>query len=173
MQTFIGKDEYYNHIANRIGMQMPNVKDTIKREDFPDDDSYVEALARRELETEENPRLAELKRKHDVELARQREEEQKAAEKRQYEEARAAAKLTEKEKQEVAAEALDAATADLNSGRITHEQFEETREKHREKIESARLDHKTTGAFFNKWFNQEVTRNRLFKPDTNPQQPQE
>ena len=160
METYVGKDEYYNHIANRIGMQMPSVKDTIKREDFDSDEAFVDAIARKELEMEENPRLVELKRKHYVELARQREEEQREKERKQREAARAAAKLTEKEKREVAAAALDAATADLRSGRITHEQFDEAKEKYREKIENNCLDRKATGTVFNEWFHQEVNRNR-------------
>ena len=169
MINLVGKDEHLTSLENRMGLHMPNLKDVIKREDYPDDDAYVDAISRKELEMEENPRLAELKRKHYVELARQREEEQREKEKQRQAAARAAAKLTEKEKKEVAAAALDAANDDLRSGRITLEQFDEVKEKHRERLENRRLDDKATGAVFNEWFKQELGRNRYVMGTPQPQ----
>ena len=159
--SLVRKDEYLQNIENRMGLHMPNSADVIKREDYPDDDSYITALARRDLEMEENPRLVELKRKHYIQLEKQRQAEAEEARQKARQEKRAAAKLTAREAAEVAEKALAAANDDLRRGLITAQEFDDTRKKHVDRLESKALDDKVNGEIFNEWARAEIQRNRV------------
>ena len=160
-----GKDNELDNLTARMGLNMPNSRDVIKRSDFPagpaGDDQYCEAAARRDLATETNPRLLELKRKYWVELEAQRQKELEEAEKKRYQEIRESVTLSAQERQDMDARALQAATADLREGRITPQKFNSCKAEHAKRLESAMLDEKATNQHFNEFIRAELNRNRI------------
>ncbi len=155
------KDNEIENLTARMGLNMPNSRDVLRREDFDSDDAYCEACARRDLAMETNPRLLELKRKYWVELEAQRQKELEEAEKKRYQEIRESVTLSTQERQDMDARALQAATADLREGRITPQKFNSCREEHAKRLESARLDEKATNQHFNEFIRGEMNRNRI------------
>ena len=164
MSIFVKKDDEIANITARMGLNMPNSADIIQRSDFPagpaGDDAYCEACARRDLAMRQNPELLDLKRKYAIQLEAEREKERREAQQKAYEDARAAARLTAQESKDLSARALELANQDLRAGRIKPQEFDETRQKHFDRLESKQLDNKASGAVFNAWARQELNRNR-------------
>lgn len=155
------KDNELDNLTARMGLNMPNSRDVLRREDFDSDDSYCTACAERDLAMETNPRLLELKRKYWIELEAQRQKELEEAEKKRYQEIRENVRLSAQERQDMDARALQAATADLREGRITPQKFNSCREEHAKRLESAMLDEKATSQHFNEYIRAELNRNRI------------
>lgn len=164
------KDNQLDNLEARMGLNMPNSRDVLRREDFDSDDSYCTACAERDLAMETNPRLLELKRKYWIELEAQRQRELEEAEKKRYQEIRESVTLSAQERQDMDARALHAATADLREGRITPQKFNSCKAEHAKRLESAMLDEKATSQHFNEFLRAELSRNRLVAGAPQPQQ---
>ena len=162
-QVFQTKDEYIENLERRMGLRGPEICKDIRPEDFPDADSYANACVERELKFSD-PHVLELKRKYLIEHEKMRQE--KIAEERLkiQKEIRESVKLDGYDAQEIEEKAIRCASNDLQCGRITAEKFNSTKARYAEKFEKEMLDSKAVAVAFNRWAQNEISRNRLDRP---------
>lgn len=152
------KDEYLENLELRMGLSGPKTTDVIRREDFDSDDAYLDAATRHELERERDPRYNDVRRKFEIQLAQEKEKARKAAQDKRFNELRDQVKV---DRASIDERATVAATADLNSGRISPKEFGEAKEKHAKKIEDQDRRDKASNIMFNEFVRDEIRRNRV------------
>lgn len=152
------KDEYLENLHLRMGLSRPETTDVIRREDFSSDDEYLDAATRHELERERDPRYNDIRRKFEIQLAQEKEQERKAAQAKRFNELREQAKV---DRDSIEERATVAATADLNAGKIKAAEFNKARENHAKKIEDQDRRDMANRKMFNEWVQDELHRNRV------------
>lgn len=156
-------------LAAAIGVGAnPEAMDVVKRADFSDDGSYIQALVDYEL-AHNDPKRAELTRKYARLVNEQREQEARAAKEARYKEIRESTKLTPDESNQVEFDATQATMQAVRDGRIDPRDFNRARAAAVERLEKKTLDRKAGNAIFNEEIRQMYAEQKSFTEEQEAQ----
>lgn len=159
------KQQANDRFRASIDGNRPSALEAIKRSDYKDDDSYIEALAVYEYETTNvDPRLAALRRKYSRLVYEENEAKRQAAQEAAYEKVRENTRLDYGEQEAVEKAAADEATRLLKAGRIEAKDLAKTAADLQKQMEDKAIRSKAGGTFFNQLMRQEYQAQKGISP---------
>lgn len=160
------KQQANDRFRASIDGNRPTALEAIKRSDYKDDDSYIEALAVYEYETTNvDPRLAALRRKYSRLVYEENEAKRQAAQEAAYEKVRENTRLDYTEQKTVEKAAADEATRLLKAGRIEAKDLAKTAADLQKQMEDKAIRSKAGGTFFNQLMRQEYQAQKGITPE--------
>lgn len=135
-------------IADKLGLDQPSALDLIDRSKYADDESYLDAVVKADLERS-SPEYQAARRRLSAELRarteQKRQEEQAAA----YKEIRSTVQLDDCDRREIDAQAAEMARRDLAAGRIGASGLGGAIENYAKQLTEKRKDTKAGNQLFN------------------------
>lgn len=141
-------DTVRERVAAALGFNEPSALDLVDRSRYSDEDSYLDAATKAELERS-TPEYRATRARLKAELRERTEREQKERQSTAYSTIRANMGLDDLERRNIDAEAANLARRDLAAGRISASGLGATIEKYAEDLSEKRKDEKASGALFN------------------------
>lgn len=131
-----------------FGFDQPSALDLVKRSDYPDDESYLGAAAKAEMERSD-PAYREARNRLKAEYEQRQAAQRKEAQDASYKRIRADIGLDELDRRNIDAEAAELARRDLAANRISVSALGETIEKYAAELGEKRKDEKAAAQHFN------------------------
>lgn len=135
-------------VANALGFDEPSALDLVDRNKYRDEDSYLDAAVKAELERS-TPEYRATRNRLKAELRERTEREQREAQSAAYKTIRANAQLDYLDRRNIDTEAADLAHSDLAAGRIAASALGETVAKYADFLTEKRKDEKASAQLFN------------------------
>lgn len=164
-QYYSQKEQTADKMKAAIGANIPTAFEAIRREDYANDDQYIDALAAYDYERESaDPRLKEIRRKYARLVMEQNEEKRREKQQARYAELKAATQLSYEEQQAVDKAAADAAVKAYNQGYIEAADVARATTSAAEKYKDAAISRKAGSAFLNELFREEYKAQKGISP---------
>ena len=135
-------------MLRQMGLDQPSGLDLVQRSQYANDEAYLDAAVKAELERE-NPEYQAVRRRLSSELERRREEEELERQNAVYQQTLKTYQLSEYDREEIDREARALAQVDLAAGRIFAHQMGESIEKHAAQLTETRRTKAASAASFN------------------------
>lgn len=146
-----GQNEVREKAVHAFGLDQPDIFDTVSRDKFADDDSYIDALIQEQMKRQD-PTYQEARRQLMKKYHERQEKERKAEISKFHEQARKDAKLDYVDIQNIDAEAASRAKFDLVNGKISASQLADKIEEYAEEMKKQKLETKANNAVMNAMF---------------------
>lgn len=104
-------------IADKLGLNQPSAFDLIDRNKYADDESYLDAVVKAEMERN-NPEYQAVRRRMKAQYREKLEQEQLVRRETAYKQIRSTVQLDDLDRREIDAQAVEMAKRDLAAGRI-------------------------------------------------------
>ena len=131
-----------------LGLDLSSPLDLVSRSDYPDDEAYLDAATRAEMERS-NPEYRSIRSRLKAELRQRTEQEERKAQAENYKAIRSSVSLDDLDRRNIDAAAADLARRDLAAGRISASMLGKSIESYAEKLGEKRKDEKAGNALFN------------------------
>lgn len=141
-------DTVREKVKSALGFDCASALDLVRREDFADDEAYLDAAAKAELERSSPEYRAARNRLKNEYRARQ-EEEQRESQNALYEVVRANTQLDSLDRRNIDQQAAELARRDLAANRIAASKLGATIEQYAQKLSEQRKDERAAGQMFN------------------------
>ena len=135
-------------IAEKMGLDQPSAFDLVDRSKYADDESYLDAVIRADMERN-NPEYQAARRRLKAEYRYRQEREQRAAQEAAYKEIRSTLQLDVLDQREIDTPAAEMARRDLVAGRISASGLGKAIEDYAKQLTEKRKDSKATNQLFN------------------------
>lgn len=135
-------------IAEKMGLDQPSAFDLVDRSKYADDESYLDAVIRTDMERN-NPEYQAARRRLKAEYRYRQEREQRAAQEAAYKEIRSTVQLDGLDRREIETQAAEMARRDLAAGRISTSGLGEAIEQYAQELSEKRKDTKASNQLFN------------------------
>ena len=135
-------------IAEKMGLDQPSAFDLVDRSKYADDESYLDAVIRADMERN-NPEYQAARRRLKAEYRYRQEREQRAAQEAAYKEIRSTVQLDGLDRREIDTQAAEMARRDLAAGRISTSGLGEAIEQYAQELSEKRKDTKASNQLFN------------------------
>lgn len=141
-------DTLREKLTRALGFDEKSALDLVDRSKFADEDSYIDAAVRMELERS-SPEYRAARNRIKAELRQRTEREELEARRADYSAIRASVELDAFDRNQINKQAAELAARDLNAGRIPAAALNETISKYSEQLEKETLDEKASNQQFN------------------------
>lgn len=131
-----------------LGLDLSSALDLVNRSDYPDEESYLDAATRAELERS-SPEYRSTRSRLKAELRQRTEQEERKVQGEAYKAIRAGVSLDSVDQKNIDAEAADLARRDLAAGRISASALGATIEQYARDLSEKKKDSKASNALFN------------------------
>ncbi len=142
------KDTIREKMAEKLGFNCVSVLDLVDRNKFADDESYIDACTRAELERS-SPEYRAARSRLKAEFNARRDAEQRQAQGKAYKSIRAGITLDDLDRRNIDEEAAALARRDLAANRIAASALGATIEKYAQTLSEKRKDEKAAAQMFN------------------------
>ena len=134
--------------AAKLGVDQPSPFDLVDRSKFADEDAYLDAVTKMELERSSKEYQA-ARRRLSAEYRERQEREQRAAQSAAYQEIRSTVELDDLDRREIDTQAAEMARRDLAAGRISASGLGEAIETYVQQLTEKRKDTRASNQLFN------------------------
>lgn len=131
-----------------LGLDLTSALDIVNRGDYADDEQYLDAAVKAELERS-NPEYRSIRSRLKAELRQRTEQEERKAQGEAYKAIRASVSLDSVDQKNIDTEAADLARRDLAAGRISASALGATIEQYARDLSEKKKDSKASNALFN------------------------
>lgn len=135
-------------IAEKMGLDQPSAFDLVDRRKYADDESYLDAVIKADMERN-NPEYQAARRRLKAEYRERMEREQRAEQEAAYKQIRSTVQLDGLDRREIDAQAAEMAQRDLVAGRISSSGLGKAIEDYAKKLTEKRKDTKASNQLFN------------------------
>ena len=135
-------------IAEKMGLDQPSAFDLVDRRRYTDDESYLDAVIKADME-HNNPEYQAARRRLKAEYRERMEHQQRAEQEAAYKEIRSTVQLSGLDQREIDTEAANLARRDLAAGRISASGLGKAIEDYAKQLAEKRKDTKATNQLFN------------------------
>lgn len=135
-------------IVEKLGFDQPSAFDLVDRRKYADDESYLDAVIKADMERN-NPEYQAARRRLKAEYRQRQEMEQRTEREASYKRIRAEVQLADLDRREIDAEAANLARRDLAAGRISASGLGAAIEQYAEKLTEKRKDTKASSQLIN------------------------
>lgn len=135
-------------IAEKMGLDQPSAFDLVNRSKYADDESYLDAVIKADMERN-NPEYQAARRRLKAEYRERMEREQRTAQKAAYKEIRSTVQLDDLDRREIDTQAAEMARRDLAAGRISASGLGKAIEDNAKQLAEKRKDTKASNQLFN------------------------
>ena len=141
-------DSVREKAKSALGFDCASALDLVRREDFADDEAYLDAAAKAELERS-SPEYRAARSRLKAEYRARQEKEQRAAQNKAYKSIRAEVSLDALDRRTIDEQAADLARRDLAANRIAASELGRTVERYAAELGEKRKNEKASAAMFN------------------------
>ena len=134
--------------ADKLGFEQASPLDLIDRSNYTDDDGYIDAVVKLEMERN-SPEYQAARRRLKAQYNERKEAERQKAAKGAYNEIRAGVQLNSVEKKDIDTKAVDLARRDLAAGRIFASDLGAAIERHAKQLTEKEKNTKASDQLFN------------------------
>lgn len=134
--------------AEKLGLDQTSALDLVDRSRYADDESYLDAAVKAELERQ-NPEYQAIRRRLQAEYRQRLEHQQREEQAAAYKKLRASVELSSVDVREIDSQAAELAQRDLAAGRIRASGLGSAIEQYAQKLTEERKDSKAAGQLFN------------------------
>ena len=134
--------------AEKMGLDQPSAFDLVDRRKYADDESYLDAVIKADMERN-NPEYQAARRRLKAEYRERMEREQRAEQEAAYKQIRSTVQLDGLDRREIDAQAAEMAQRDLVAGRISSSGLGKAIEDYAKKLTEKRKDTKASNQLFN------------------------
>ena len=134
--------------AEKMGLDQPSAFDLVDRRKYADDESYLDAVIKADMERN-NPEYQAARRRLKAEYRERMEREQRAEQEAAYKEIRSTVQLDGLDQREIDTQAAEMARRDLAAGRISASGLGKAIEDYAKKVTEKRKDTKASNQLFN------------------------
>lgn len=131
-----------------LGLDLTSALDIVNRGDYADDEQYLDAAVKAEMERS-NPEYRAIRSRLKAELRQRTEQEERKAQSEAYKAIRAGVSLDSVDQKNIDTEAADLARRDLAAGRISASTLGATIEQYARDLSEKKKDSKASNALFN------------------------
>lgn len=135
-------------IAEKMGLDQPSAFDLVDRSRYADDESYLDAVIKADMERN-NPEYQAARRRLKAEYRERMEHQQRVEQEAAYKEIRSAVQLSGLDQREIDTEAANLARRDLAAGRISASGLGKAIEDYAKQLSEKRKDEKAVNQLFN------------------------
>ena len=135
-------------VKSALGFDCASALDLVRREDFADDEAYLDAAAKAELERS-SPEYRAARNRLKSEYRARQEEEQRQAQSEAYKTIRESVELDGLDRRSIDEQAVSLARRDLSANRIAASELGKTIERYAAELGEKRKSEKATSAMFN------------------------
>lgn len=135
-------------IAEKMGLDQPSAFDLVDRRKYADDESYLDAVIKADMERN-NPEYQAARRRLKAEYRERMEREQRAEQEAAYKQIRSTVQLDGLDQREIDTQAAEMARRDLAAGRISASSLGKAIEDYAKKLTEKRKDTKASNQLFN------------------------
>lgn len=135
-------------IAEKMGLDQPSAFDLVDRSRYADDESYLDAVIKADMERN-NPEYQAARRRLKAEYRERMAHQQQVEQEAKYKEIRSTVQLSDLDRREIDAKAVERARRDLAAGRINASNLGKAIEDYSRKIAEDRKDEKASNQLFN------------------------
>lgn len=135
-------------IVEKMGLDQPSAFDLVDRSRYADDESYLDAVIKADMERN-NPEYQAARRRLKAEYRERMEHQQRVEQEAAYKEIRSAVQLSGLDKREIDTEAANLARRDLAAGRISASGLGKAIEDYAKQLAEKRKDTKASNQLFN------------------------
>lgn len=135
-------------IAEKMGLDQPSAFDLVDRSKYADDESYLDAVIKVDME-HNNPEYQATRRRLKAEYRERMEHQQRAEQEAAYKEIRSTVQLSGLDQREIDTEAANLARRDLAAGRISASGLGKAIEDYAKRLTEKRKDTKASDQLFN------------------------
>lgn len=135
-------------IAEKMGLDQPSAFDLVDRSRYADDESYLDAVIKADMERN-NPEYQAARRRLKAEYRERMEHQQRVEQEAAYKEIRSAVQLSGLDQREIDTEAANLARRDLAAGRISASGLGKAIEDYAKQLAEKRKDEKAGNQLFN------------------------
>ena len=135
-------------IAEKMGLDQPSAFDLVDRRKYADDESYLDAVIKADMERN-NPGYQAARRRLKAEYRERMEREQRAEQEAAYKQIRSTVQLDGLDQREIDTQAAEMARRDLAAGRISASGLGKAIEDYAKKLTEKRKDTKASNQLFN------------------------
>ena len=134
--------------AEKMGLDQPSAFDLVDRRKYADDESYLDAVIKADMERN-NPEYQAARRRLKAEYRERMEREQRAEQEAAYKQIRSTVQLDGRDQREIDTQAAEMARRDLAAGRISASGLGKAIEDYAKKLTEKRKDTKASNQLFN------------------------
>lgn len=134
--------------AEKMGLDQPSAFDLVDRRKYADDESYLDAVIKADMERN-NPEYQAARRRLKAEYRERMEREQRAEQEAAYKQIRSTVQLDGLDQREIDTQAAEMARRDLAAGRISASGLGKAIEDYAKKLTEKRKDTKASNQLFN------------------------
>lgn len=134
--------------AEKMGLDQPSAFDLVDRRKYADDESYLDAVIKADMERN-NPEYQAARRRLKAEYRERMEREQRAEQEAAYKQIRSTVQLDGLDQREIDTQAAEMARRDLAAGRISASSLGKAIEDYAKKLTEKRKDTKASNQLFN------------------------
>lgn len=135
-------------IADKLGFNQPSAFDLVDRSKYANDESYLDAVIRAEMERN-NPEYQAIQRRMKAQYREKLEQEQLVRQETAYKQIRSSVQLDDLDRREIDAQAAEMAKRDLAAGRICASGLGKAIEDYAKQLAEKRKDTKASNQLFN------------------------
>lgn len=135
-------------VAAKMGFDQPSAFDLVDRSKYTDDESYLDAVIKADMERS-SPEYQAARRRLKAEYRERLEREQRANQEAAYKEIRATLQLDDLDRQEIDTQATEMARRDLAAGKISASGLGKAIEDYAKQLVEKRKDEKAGNQLFN------------------------
>lgn len=135
-------------VKSALGFDCASALDLVRREDFADDEAYLDAAAKAELERS-SPECRSVRNRLKNEYRARQEEEQRQAQSEAYKTIRENTSLDDLDRRSIDEQAVSLARRDLAANRIAASELGKSIERYAAELGEKRKSEKATSAMFN------------------------
>lgn len=135
-------------IAEKLGLDQPSAFDLVDRSKYADDESYLDAVIKADMERN-NPEYQAARRRLKAEYRERMERQQRAEQQAAYKEIRSKVQLDGLDYREIDTEAAEMARRDLTAGRISASGMGKAIEDYAKQLTEKRKDTKASNQLIN------------------------
>ncbi len=134
--------------AEKMGLDQPSAFDLVDRRNYVDDESYLDAVIKADMERN-NPEYQAARRRLKAEYRERMEREQRTAQEAAYKEIRSAIQLDDLDQRNIDTQAVEMARRDLAAGRISASGLGSAIENYAKQLTEKCKDSKASNQLFN------------------------
>ena len=134
--------------AEKMGLDQPSAFDLVDRRKYADDESYLDAVIKADMERN-NPEYQAARRRLKQEYRERMEREQRTEQEAAYKEIRSTVQLDNLDQREIDTQAAEMARRDLAAGRISASGLGKAIEDYEKQLTEKRKDTKASNQLFN------------------------
>lgn len=135
-------------IAEKMGLDQPSAFDLVDRSRYADDESYLDAVIKADMERN-NPEYQAARRRLKAEYRERMEHQQRVEQEAAYKEIRSTVQLSGLDQREIDTEAVERARRDLAAGRISTSHLGKAIEDYAKQLADERKNEKASNQLFN------------------------